>query len=426
MGELRVRAKTARVLFGHPWIFEDEIEVIGSLPESGTVKVLQPDGGFLGYALYNTNSKIRARILSRNQEDKIHLREYYQNKLQKILARKQALGMQDSMRWCFSEGDEIPGLIVDLYHCFQEQREFQTLVVQVLSLPLDKVLGEKISFFEELVQQVHAAGLLKCDWNQTVLLFKNESSSREKEGLKKEPPHVAKSLPGVDVTDVRCRISCDGSPYELAADLLNGQKTGLFLDQNLNIGLVRKWLGLFDDKHPVRILDLCCYVGHWSTSLAEKLKMMNLQAEVNLVDVSARALEFAKKNTEVFCENVQTYQHDVLNDYERFENFRDFDVVIADPPGFIKRERDRNSGASAYLRLFQKAIEMTREGGIVICCSCSGLLERDEFEKIVLKSLNRSGRRAWVLGRGGISLDHSTKMGFQQGQYLKMIGLQLQ
>ncbi len=421
MGELKVTDRTAKVLFGHPWIFSDEVQVVGQLAASGTVKVLDSQGQFVAFALYNQNSKICGRVLTRDIKERVHERSFYRGRLLAALRRKRAVGQRGSFRWCFSEGDGLPGLIVDLYLC----ESVQVVVAQVLSLPLDQLMGEKVTFFEEVVNEAHAAGFLENDWDHTIVVLRNDANSREKEGLKIEPAQAIKGVRDFNLRSAECIFWYGEHSYSLHGDLLMGQKTGLFLDQSTNIGLIRKLLkGLEGPRdRPVRILDLCCYVGHWSTALSDELKAVGRKADVHLLDVSQAALDFAKDNCAKYTEQVSTYSFDALAEFKEPGLLEPFDIIIADPPGFIKRERDRNAGASAYLRLFQRSFEMVAPGGIVVCCSCSGLLEREEFEKLVQKALTRSKRSSQIAVRGGMGADHTTLLQFPQGQYLKMIAL---
>ncbi len=422
MGEIKVTNRSAKVLFGHPWIFADEVKLVGQVAPAGTVKVLDGQGEFLAFALYNENSKICGRVLTRDFKERVHEKAFYQGRLLTALERKRNLGWRGSFRWCFSEGDGLPGLIVDLYDC----GSVQVLVAQILSLPLDQMMGEKISFFEEVVTQAHAAGWLPGDWQSTVVVLRNDASSREKEGLKLEPAQAIKGVRDFNLRKAQCRFVNGESSYFLQGDLLLGQKTGLFLDQSTNIHQIRRLLkGLSKREEPVRILDLCCYVGHWSTALSAELRAQGQASEVHLLDVSQSALALAAENVGPWAGAVSTHSVDALAEFTDPELQKPFDIIIADPPGFIKRERDRSAGASAYLRLFQRSFEMAAKGGLVVCCSCSGLLEREEFEKLVLKALTRSKRTSQIAVRGGMGSDHSTNLQFPQGQYLKMLALWL-
>jgi len=226
-----------------------------------------------------------------------------------------------------------------------------------------------------------------------------------------------------------------GSSLSLTADLIGGQKTGFFFDQLQNIRLLETLLlrKLRNDRKglggggPYRILDLCSYVGQWSVHLLQTLSEREvLPAEMTCVDASETALALARRNIEGAAESwnlkdhlkIRTIKADVLEPMGDVAN-RAYDLVIADPPAFIKNRKSIPQGKQAYVQLFQAAIEKTAPGGLVVCCSCSQLLSHEEFIEVLGKATRRSKRKVRWLLEGSPSFDHFTRLDFEQGHYLK-------
>ena len=166
-------------------------------------------------------------------------------------------------------------------------------------------------------------------------------------------------------------------------------------------------------------MDLCCYVGQWSTKLAQFLKTKGVEVEVEAVDVSATALAFAKTNIERTGARVLIRELDVMEQLGGLPD-RYYDIVIADPPAFIKSKKDLPIGKHAYLKFNSQAFRLVKRGGLVVSCSCSGLFPEDELKDVIRKSLQRNSVSARCVGRGGHAADHPTLMSFPEGAYLKM------
>jgi 23S rRNA (cytosine1962-C5)-methyltransferase len=242
-----------------------------------------------------------------------------------------------------------------------------------------------------------------------------------------QEPKTLKTINGVDLSavDILLNSASDDGVIRMTCDLAEGQKTGFFLDQTQNIYQAVQLIKSFAIAHPeltgttFKILDLCCYVGHWSTQIARALKTHGIHAEVHVADVSDSALSFAKKNAEREGATVHVHKVNVLEGLDVFAS-RSFDVVIADPPAFIKAKKDIPTGTHAYLKLNTQAFRVVKPKRFVVSCSCSGLLEEAEFKEAIRKSVQRNGWQARNLSRGGHAADHPTILQFPEGFYLKM------
>jgi 23S rRNA (cytosine1962-C5)-methyltransferase len=232
------------------------------------------------------------------------------------------------------------------------------------------------------------------------------------------PPEVIKQIEGIDLSAVEIEID---KGVLMTTSLQDGQKTGFFLDQAHNISLLCEQLAKMEfADNTVRILDLCCYVGQWSAQITKTLKAKGLRVEVTAVDVSEPALAFAKKNIErQNADMVNIRKADVLNDLGSLPE-RYFDVVIADPPAFIKAKKDVPTGKHAYLKLNTSAFKLVKKNGLVVSCSCSGLFIESEMMETLRKAIQRGEMEARCILNGGHSADHPVLLSFSEGFYLKM------
>ncbi len=217
----------------------------------------------------------------------------------------------------------------------------------------------------------------------------------------------------------------DGAPDEDAAtfavDLLRGQKTGFYLDQTANVRLAA---GLLAPRlrrggaEPVRILDLFAYVGQWGAQLAGVAAAAGREAHVTALDTSPAALALARPNVEARGGACEAVRADVMEDLGELPAAA-FDVVVADPPAFIKGRKALHTGRAAYTKLNTGALRRVRPGGLVVTCSCSQLLPEGEFLSLLGKAARRAGREVRWIARGGQAPDHPLLAGFPEGHYLK-------
>lgn len=409
-----------RIRAGHPWIFSNELsQSPKGHPAGAPVVLLDAKGNFVASGYGNPHSLIAFRALSfdSHKADPCTT-EFLVDRLLKTWWQRKSLGYNSSFRLCYGEGDFTPGLVIDRYLVHQNGKEIQVLAVQILTAGISFILKNPNHFFEELVTEAKARGLSKLDWESTAVVLRNDVNVRKLEGLESESPRVIKEVDGVDLAAADIEIS---QGTLMTTDLIEGQKTGFFLDQAYNIGLLCDRLAKMEfAEKRIRILDLCCYVGQWSTQITRILKQRGFQVEITVVDVSEKALQFAKTNVErQGAELVNVRELDVLKDLGALPE-RYFDVVIADPPAFIKAKKDVPTGRHAYLKLNTSAFKLVRKGGLVVSCSCSGLFEESEMMDVLRKSIQRGELEARCILHGGHSPDHPVLLSFSEGFYLKM------
>ncbi|MCK6597291.1 MAG: methyltransferase domain-containing protein, partial [Bdellovibrionaceae bacterium] len=268
------------------------------------------------------------------------------------------------------------------------------------------------------------------DWENTAVVIRNDSKIREKEGLTVSVPVVLKKSPVINLED--CQILMTHfylqEPFVMNANLEGGQKTGFFLDQNYNLQRTAEILTqAIKYKQScgipigtVKILDICCYLGQWSLYFGLLLKKLGVSAEFVLLDVSEEAINKAKANLDRYDINYTSLIMDVVEQDFRFEE-NSFDLVIVDPPAFIKNKKSIPTGKHAYQKLNSKALPFIKNNGFMVSCSCSGLLSLNDFKECLQKTFSRNLVRAKCLAQGGHAPDHPFLVSFPEGYYLKML-----
>jgi 23S rRNA (cytosine1962-C5)-methyltransferase len=376
------RNEDRRLQAGHLWIFSNEVDTqqtpLPKFKPGELVRVLAHNDRALSLAYVNPHSLIAARLLSTwTLPDAAWLK----TRIARALALRQRLYAHPYYRLVYGESDGLPGLVVDRYG--------PACVVQIGTAGMERL---KPAIQEALLQ------LLQCE----SLLFKNDGSARELEGL---PSYVevAKGSfdgPGTVIED----------DLTFRAPLLEGQKTGWFFDQAHN----RKALLPYVRK-GARVLDVFSYVGAWGVRAAR-----HGAQEVTLVDSSADALQMAEANAARNGVRVLTRKGDafaVLEDL--LAQGARFDVVIVDPPAFAKRKKDHPKALAAYKRLNQLAISLLADDGILVSCSCSYHVSAEELQDAIAKAARGADRQLQILEAGGQAPDHPVHPAIPETRYLK-------
>jgi 23S rRNA (cytosine1962-C5)-methyltransferase len=404
---------------GHPWVYSNELTESPKGIEPGTpVELRDSRGNFLARGYGNPQSLIAFRALSRDpaQTHPSSIEAITTTLISSGKLRSQ-LGLNEfSYRLCYGESDGIPGLVIDRYIT-----EFgQVFVVQAHTAGADQICKDILKILEKYVSQSSGT----YSWSQTGVVLRNDISVRKLEGLVENEAKVLKELPKLKLQDSRIRVApvLGGAPIQFYVDLLEGQKTGFFLDQFSNIQLAAQRFQSISKKQ-IRILDLCSYVGQWGTQLSRVFREKGIQVEVVAVDASQTALDFARRNIEAEKAKCEILKADVLKNLTSLPA-QSFDIVISDPPALIKSRKDIPVGKHAYLQLATQAFRIVQRGGGIVCCSCSALLEEEAFTEVLAKGMLRNQAQVRWVARGSQSPDHPTLMEFPEGRYLKgWIGL---
>lgn len=378
------RGEERRLGAGHLWVFSNEID-IASTPltafSPGDLAQLQAHNGrFLATAYVNPHALICARILARHPGQAVD-RTLIEQRLRVALALRQRVSTQPYYRLVFGESDGLPGLVLDRYGDF--------VVGQIATAGM-----------EALRVDVEAA--VRNVLNPAGLYWKNDSGARELEHL----PATA----GVAFGAVPEELTVVESGLSFQASLTAGQKTAWFYDQTANRQrLVRYlWPG-------VRVLDVCSYVGAWAVTA-----LGNGASVARCIDSSEAALAYARRNAQANGVEVEAVREDAFDALRSIqERGERFDVVILDPPAFIKRKKDIPQGQAAYRKLNQLALGVIGNDGLLVSCSCSYHLAPEELVNAIQTAARHTQRTVQILEAAGQSPDHPVHPAIPETRYLK-------
>ncbi|HHI76832.1 MAG TPA: class I SAM-dependent rRNA methyltransferase [Gammaproteobacteria bacterium] len=380
-----------RLRAGHLWVYSNEVDVdatpLKGLAPGQPVVIENARGRFLGHGYVNPNSLICARLLSRDRERPVD-RSLLVHRLKVALGLRRQWYAEPYYRLAFGEGDLLPGLVVDRYG--------DHLVAQIGTAGMEALRDE-------------IAGALRKVLDPASLLWRNDSSVRELEGLDRYVEPAFGEVPSrLEVREGGCRFEV--SPVE-------GQKTGWFFDQAANRDR------LMPHVAGRRVLDLCSYVGAWGVRAA-----VAGAREVLCVDASAAALEGVARNAALngVAERVNGLQGDVFEVVRRLKGDGErFDVVVLDPPAFVKRRRDLKAGALAYRRLNEAALALTTREGLLVTASCSFHMDRDHLLRTVQQAARHGDRFLQLLESGQQGPDHPVHPAIPETAYLKAFTLRV-
>ena len=382
--ELRLqRGEDRRLNAGHLWVFSNEIDTqatpLTAFSPGDVAQVVSDRGRFLGYAYVNPRSLICARILSRDP-DRPFGKSLLVHRVLGGLGVRKRLYEQPYYRLVHGESDGLPGLVVDRYG--------DVLVAQIATAGMERLKPEIAAALDKVV---HPAGLL----------WKNDSGARELEGLSSYVEVGAGSVPEtVEIVENGLRF---------AVPLAQGQKTGWFFDQALNRATFLKYVS------GARVLDVFSYLGGWGIAAAR-----HGAADVTCVESSPHALTWLQHNAALNEVKVEVRKGDAFDVLESLHAARErFDVVVLDPPAFIKRRKDVPKGQAAYRRLNQLGLQLLQRDGVLVSCSCSYHLADEDLLAAIQKAARHVSRFVQVLESGGQAPDHPLHPAIPETRYLK-------
>ena len=394
-----------RIRLGHPWVFANELENVQRIHPGGLVHLQDSRGEFLGVGYGNPQSQIVVRILSR-QPTEINS-EFFYHRLRNAWNQRERLGLvSGSFRWIFAEADLLPGLIVDRYLTLNSQS--QVFVAQISTKGMESLWPDILLAMQKIASELEL---------NTSIVLDRSPSSRNAEGLEVLKKEVIENPGQLDLSNCVVLIGSHflKQPAKISANFIDGQKTGLFLDQSWNQSILVRTPRVFE-KEKIRVLDMCSYVGQWGSVLGQSLDADVSRLEVTCVDISASALEFAKTNIERTGASCIVLCQDALKAELPNEKY---DLVLCDPPAFVKNKKDFDKGKAAYVKLFREAMRRVRPKGLLVAASCSGLVSSIDFREILSMSESKSEASfSWYM-QGGHGPDHPSIAGFPQGTYLK-------
>lgn len=411
-----------KVRQGYPWVFSGNlISSIKEILPGEVVELKDHKGKFVGRGYCHPKTNLSIRVLSRDASEKdLMTKDFFLRRMQRAWdERKKHEWNPASFRWLFSDSDFVPGLVLDLFTIKDEEGAEEILLVsQISTLGMQNAVSE----FEAALHEWAASHWPKWSWIEA-----NVSNARKMEGLVVERP-VWRFGKVRDWNKVKTQFKNLDSTVSLAVDFVDGQKTGFFLDQQWNVQNLLTHLKNnkeFMAQDEFKVLDLFCYVGQWGTHLAKFGEDLGKKVSVDFADVSVKALDLAKGNASAFTDSVTTYDVDIMKE-DWFFSFDEYDVVICDPPAFVKKREDLKNAEGAYVDVFSEALRLVKPGGFVVLSSCSGLVRRDMFTRIVDKaqkladlhdSLEKPSQWTWKKFSHGP--DHPLRAWFPEGEYLK-------
>lgn len=352
-----VTAKAEKQLRGgHPWVYADEVtEAEGNIEDGGLVDVFSPKMKYLGTGYFNSCSKIRVRVISRNANDRFD-RAFYERRVRYALEYRKTVMAEDfsCCRLIFGEADCFPGFTVDRFG--------DVLVTQVLSLGIEKI---KDMLYELLVSELAKMG--ECI---SAVYERSDVKIRALEGMEEHKGFwsgLRSDLPGV--------VEITENGLKFSVDYVNGQKTGYFLDQKYNRAAIRRI------AKGRTVLDCFTHTGAFALNAAAAGAKL-----VNAVDISADAIEMSRNNArlnglenlEFTCANV----FDLLTELYKTGN-SPYDFIILDPPAFTKSKSTVKDAFRGYKEINLKAMRLLNRGGYLATCSCSHFMTESLFKQML-------------------------------------------
>jgi 23S rRNA (cytosine1962-C5)-methyltransferase len=385
-----VKSRRARPLFArHPWLFAGSIERIEGDPADGDQVTVQTHSGeFIAQGLYNSRSQIRVRLYSWDADEQLGTAFWRERLIRAIELRRSVLRLDDPAGACrlvFSESDGLSGLVVDQYGPW--------LVVQLTSLALARRIDTLVGHLVELCQP-------------RGIYLRTERGIAAAEGL-----DLTDGPLWGEISDGPVTIEENGLEFEV--DIRTGQKTGFYLDQREN----RRTTAAYAAGR--RVLDVFCYTGGFALAAARAGA-----GDVLAIDVSQSAIALAQRNAA--RNHITGIQFQAASAFDRMQELAAsdspssrFGMVILDPPKFARQSRAVADALRGYLRANLLAVKLLEPGGVLVTCSCSGHVTREDFAGLLGAVAEQSRRSIRILAQLGQAPDHPISASCPETSYLK-------
>ncbi len=380
-----------RLRAGHLWVYSNEVDTVRSplkdFQPGEQVALMDHEEKWLAWAYINPNSLICARIVSR-QQDHLLDQSLIVHRIKVALGLRDRIYKQPFYRLLFAESDGTPGLVVDRFGKY--------LSVQITTAGME---AQKDAIIGALNKVVHPSGIL----------LRNDVAVREQEGLERYVEVASGKIPE------QVQLSEDDCNFETS--LFEGQKTGWFYDQASNRRRLLPWV------EGKRVLDLFSYAGAWGVSAAKAGA-----SSVTCVDSSAKALELVTRNAALNnqSDKVNTLRQDAFSALKELKHAGErFDIVLVDPPAFIKRKKDLKEGSLAYRRINEAAISVLRKDGLLVSSSCSYHMDEQRLLQTLQQASRHRDRSMQLVERGQQGPDHPVHPAIEETAYLKTFYLRV-
>lgn len=372
-----------RILTGNGWVYANEVASIAGKDKNGSLAtVVSSDGRFIGKGYINHLSKILVRIFIRDERSD---EEVIKERLRKAVNLRKRLGFSSCYRAVYAEADLLPGLVVDKYG--------EALSVQFLTLGMDL----RRDFIIDCLKEIFAP---------RAIIERSDVAVRQKEGL----PLKKGVIFGEDIS----RIETEENGLKLSIDLIDGQKTGYFLDQKENRFALRRY------AKGKCVLDCFCNAGGFGLNAAAAGAKT-----VTFLDISPVALSEVNKNAALNgITNIETVECDVFEKLREYKaEKKKFDLIVLDPPAFCKSGEDVAAALKGYKDINVLAMKLLNDDGILVSSSCSHFVTPTMFKRMLAESATSAGKRAKILEERGQSPDHPVLLGADESAYLKFVVL---
>lgn len=389
MAKFFLRKKAGdRVINGHPWIFGNELgDSEGTYEPGDIVDVFSYNGSFVGKGYINPASQIRIRLVSREKEEVID-DQFFHKRIAEAWAYRQSIGYVENCRLIFGEADQLPALIIDKFNDY--------FVIQTLALGIDKWKPAIVKALETIFKP---KGIYE----------RNDVPVRELEGLPQQKGFLSAPF------DTNIILNENGLKFHV--DIVNGQKTGYFLDQQDNRRAV---------QHIVKgadVLEAFCYTGTFSMHAAH----YGAKSVLGL-DISETAVNTARRNAELNgfqdkCKFEAVNAFDVLKQWVK-EGKR-YDVVMLDPPAFTKSRENIQKAITGYKEINLRGMKLTKPGGFLVTASCTNLVPPDMFLKTIEMAAKDAKRKIRQVTWQTQASDHPILWHVPTTQYLKFLIVQV-
>ncbi|PLX60509.1 class I SAM-dependent rRNA methyltransferase [Sedimenticola selenatireducens] len=380
-----------RLRAGHCWIYSNEIDIsitpLKSLEPGQPVEIFSDLEKLLGTGYVNPHSLICTRLVSRDRQHPLS-GSLIVHRLKVALGLRERLYVKPYYRLLFGESDGLPGLVIDRFG--------DHLVIQITTAGMERLKAEILAAVVKVLRPVG-------------VLFRNDSPARELEGLELYVEDALGGWPEV--------LAVEEHGVRFMVPSQEGQKTGWFFDQAVNRG---RMIPYIKDR---RVLDVCSYIGAWGVQAAVKGA-----SEVICVDASGSALDAVDRNAQEngVAERVAGLQGDAFDALRELRQAHErFDVVLVDPPAFIKRKKDTKEGVLAYRRLNQLALQVLSKDGILVSSSCSHHMGEEALLHEIQQAARHTDRSLQLLERGFQAPDHPVHPAIPETAYLKTFYLRV-
>ncbi|MCC8986985.1 MAG: class I SAM-dependent rRNA methyltransferase [Candidatus Contendobacter sp.] len=385
---LRLRKdEDRRLRAGHLWVYSNEVDVeatpLRHFAPGQPVVIQSSNGKVIGTGYVNPNTLLCARLVSRDPDHPLSP-SLLVHRLNVALSLRERLYNRPFYRLVYGEGDGLPGLIIDRYG--------DLCVAQITTAGMDRFKEDILAALQKVLKPV-------------AVLWRNDGPMRELEGLERYVADAAGTVPDT------VAIEEDGLRFQIAPK--TGQKTGWFYDQRDNRARLDRYIA------NRRVLDVFSYTGAWGIRAA-----VRGAREVVCVDSSTAALEQVKVHATLngVSDQMQIRQGDAFEALKALREAHErFDVVIIDPPAFVKRRKDFKEGSLAYRRINEMAMQVLERDGLLISCSCSQLLPREALIQVLLQGSRHLERNLVILEQGRQGPDHPVHPAIPETDYLKTI-----